>query len=44
MAWVKWAGRAVLKFGIKSRETRLGKELTRRTLGNHFNVLIYLGR
>lgn len=33
-------GSAVLKIGIKSRETRLGGALTRRTLGNHFNVLI----
>lgn len=29
MAWVKLAGR-VLKFGIESRETRLGKVSTRR--------------
>lgn len=39
MAWVKLVGRAVLKIGIRSRETRLGKVLTRRALGNHFNVV-----
>lgn len=39
VAWVKMAGRAELKIGIKSRETRLGEALTRRALGNHFNVV-----
>lgn len=38
MLWVEDAGRAVLKIGIRWRETRLEKELTRRALGNHFNV------
>lgn len=38
MSWVEDAGRAVLKIGIRWRETRLEKELTRRALGNHFNV------
>lgn len=33
------SGAAMLKIGIKSRETRFGKALTRRALGNHFNVL-----
>lgn len=42
MAWVKMAGRAEVKIGIKSRETRLGEKLTRRALGNHFNVVTYL--
>lgn len=41
VAWVKMAGRAELKIGIKSRETRLGEKLTRRALGNHFNVATY---
>lgn len=39
----KLAGWAELKIRIKSRETRLEKALTRRALGNHFNVVTYRG-
>lgn len=35
----KLAGWAELKIRIESRETRLEKALTRRALGNHFNVV-----